>query len=82
MSAAPPQPARTLDLRGVGCPLNYVKTRVALDAVAPGQCVEVWLDHGEPEENVPRSCEEDGFPVLVLEESAGGYVRVVVARPQ
>jgi sulfite reductase (ferredoxin) len=75
-------PARTLDLRGVGCPLNYVKTRVALDAVEPGECVEVWLDHGEPEENVPRSCEEDGFPVLVLEESAGGYVRVVVARPQ
>jgi TusA-related sulfurtransferase len=75
-------PARVLDLRGVGCPLNYVKTRVALDAVEPGECVEVWLDHGEPEENVPRSCEEDGFPVLVLEESAGGYVRVVVARPQ
>ena len=45
-------------------------------------CVEVWLDHGEPEENVPRSCEEDGFPVLVLEESPEGYVRVVVARPQ
>ena len=46
-----PQPARTLDLRGIGCPLNYVKTRVALDAVGPGGCVEVWLDHGEPEEN-------------------------------
>jgi TusA-related sulfurtransferase len=82
VSAAPPVPARTLDLRGVGCPLNYVKTRVALDAVDPGQCVEVWLDHGEPEENVPRSCEEDGFPVLALEEAAGGSVGVVVARPQ
>ena len=77
-----PQPARTLDLRGVGCPLNYVKTRVALDVVGPGGCVEVWLDHGEPEENVPRSCEEDGCHVLVLEEAAGGYVRVVVAHPR
>jgi TusA-related sulfurtransferase len=77
-----PQAARTLDLRGVGCPLNYVKTRVALDAVGPGNCVELWLDHGEPVDNVPRSCEEDGFPVLVMEESAGGYVRVVIAHPR
>ena len=35
MSEPAPPPARTLDLRGVGCPLNYVKTRVALDAVVP-----------------------------------------------
>jgi TusA-related sulfurtransferase len=79
---AVPAPARVLDLRGVGCPLNYVKTRVALDRVAPGECVEVWVDHGEPEENVPRSCEEDGFPVLLCadEGGPGGYVRVVVQR--
>jgi len=69
VSEPAPPPARTLDLRGVGCPLNYVKTRVALDAVSPGECVEVWIDHGEPEENVPRSCEEDGFPVLTIEDA-------------
>jgi len=73
-------PVQTLDLRGVGCPLNYVKTRVALDRIDPGQAIEVWLDHGEPEENVPRSAEEDGYTVLVVEDSPEGYVRVVVAR--
>ena len=57
---------RTLDLRGVSCPLNYVKVRVALDRLRPGEALEVFLDHGEPEENVPRSCDEDGFPVLSL----------------
>jgi TusA-related sulfurtransferase len=82
--SAPPPPVVHLDLRGVGCPLNYVKTRVALDRVAPGECVEVWVDHGEPAENVPRSCEEDGFPVLLQEatDTAGsGYLRLVVQRP-
>ena len=79
MSATVPTPARTVDLRGVGCPLNYVKTRVALDAVAPGECVEVWLDHGEPEENVPRSCEEDGFPVRSAADGEG-YARLLVSR--
>lgn len=79
------EPPRRLDLRGVGCPLNYVKTRVALDRVGAGGCVEVWLDHGEPAENVPRSAEEDGFAVVAAEavdgEPGGGYVRVVIRRP-
>jgi TusA-related sulfurtransferase len=77
-------PVARLDLRGVGCPLNYVKTRVALDRIAPGECIEVWVDHGEPEENVPRSCEEDGFPVLLQEDADAGeghYLRLVVQRP-
>jgi TusA-related sulfurtransferase len=75
-------PPTILDLRGVGCPLNYVKCRVALDRAAPGERIEMWLDHGEPEENVPRSCEEDGIPVLLVEDSPQGYVRVVVERTE
>lgn len=82
MNASPPTPAKTLDLRGVACPLNYVKTRVALDRVDPGACIEVWVDHGEPEENLPESCREDGFPVLLVEDALAGYVRVLVQRPQ
>ena len=76
------QIVRTLDLRGVACPLNYVKTRVALERLAPGEALEVWLDHGEPEENVPRSCDEDGFQVVSLDDAADegfpGFVRLVV----
>ena len=77
--AALPPPVRVIDLRGVSCPLNYVKTRVALEKVQPGEWLEVWLDHGEPEENVPRSCEEDGFPVRVV-DGGDGYARVLVSR--
>ena len=72
-------PVRVLDLRGVSCPLNYVKTRVALEKVQPGDWLEVWLDHGEPEENVPRSAEEDGFPVRSLDDG-DGYARLLVSR--
>jgi TusA-related sulfurtransferase len=72
-------PVRVLDLRGVSCPLNYVKTRVALEKVRPGEWLEVWLDHGEPEENVPRSCEEDGFPVRALSDG-DAYARLLVSR--
>ena len=76
----PPAPiVRTLDLRGVACPLNYVKTKVALERLSPGEAIEVWLDHGEPEENVPRSCDEDGYRVLSLVDAgAEGFVRLIV----
>jgi len=74
-----PAPVRILDLRGVSCPLNYVKTRIALEKVDPGKWLEVWLDHGEPEENVPRSCEEDGYPIRDLPDG-DGYARLLVTR--
>ena len=73
-------PAR-LDLRGVGCPLTFVRTRVALGRLAPGVPLEVLLDEGEPAESVPRTCGEEGDVILAVgpwEEP--GVVRLLVAR--
>jgi tRNA 2-thiouridine synthesizing protein A len=71
----------TLDLRGIACPLTFVKTRMALDRLAPGEPLEVLLDVGEPAESVPPACAEDGDVVLELAPwSEPGVVRLVVAR--
>ena len=56
---------RTLDLRGVACPMNWVKTKLALEQLAPGDELTVRLDAGEPIESVPRSAREDGHEVAV-----------------
>jgi TusA-related sulfurtransferase len=70
-----------LDLRGIACPLTFVKTRMALDKLAPGEPLEVLLDVGEPAESVPPACAEDGDVVLELTPwSQPGVVRLVVAR--
>jgi TusA-related sulfurtransferase len=69
----------TLDLRGTRCPLNYVKTRLQLERMEVGQRLEVWLDHGEPEEQVPRSLRMDGQEVSLL-GSDPGYARIEVVR--
>ncbi|HEV1997990.1 MAG TPA: sulfurtransferase TusA family protein [Candidatus Dormibacteraeota bacterium] len=71
--------AATLDLRGTRCPLNYVKTRLELERMEAGAELEVWLDRGEPEEQVPRSLGMDGHRVEVL-TPAPGYARIRVAR--
>jgi TusA-related sulfurtransferase len=71
--------AETLDLRGTRCPLNYVKTRLRLERMEVGQRLEVWLDHGEPEEQVPRSLRMDGQEVSLLASDLG-YARIEVVR--
>jgi len=55
----------TLDLTGVACPMNWVKTKLALEELAPGDSIAVRLDPGEPVESVPRSAREDGHAVAV-----------------
>jgi sulfite reductase (ferredoxin) len=74
--AAPPEPASPAhapangkpdafkDFRGVGCPLNFVKTKLLLEPMERGKKLEVWLDDGEPVENVPRSVQAEGHKVL------------------
>jgi len=65
--------ATELDLRGVACPMNWVKTKLALERLAPGDELTVRLDPGEPIESVPRSAREDGHEATV----AGDVVTIV-----
>jgi tRNA 2-thiouridine synthesizing protein A len=55
----------TLDLTGVVCPLNWVRTRLALEGLDAGDRLAVRLDPGEPIESVPRSAREEGHEVTV-----------------
>ena len=54
-----------IDLTGVTCPLNWVRTRLALEELAAGDRLSVQLDPGEAIESVPRSAREDGHDVTV-----------------
>ena len=66
-ATVPSEPAEdvtVLDLRGVMCPLNYVKTKLKLEMMDDGERLEVWLDAGEPIKNVPMSLRNDGHKVL------------------
>ncbi len=57
--------APVYDLRGVACPLNYVKTKLKLEMMDAGERLEVWLDAGEPIKNVPMSLRNDGHKILL-----------------
>ena len=55
----------TLDLTGVLCPMNWVRARLELERLEPGETLTLLLDAGEPLDSVPRSAEEEGHVVSV-----------------
>ncbi|OED35770.1 hypothetical protein AB834_04070 [PVC group bacterium (ex Bugula neritina AB1)] len=56
------------DLRGVGCPINFVKVKITMASMKKGETLLIWLDDGSPVENVPRSVSQEGHAVLSLDK--------------
>lgn len=81
-TAQAPTGAPVYDLRGVACPMNYVKTKLKLELMDAGEKLEVWLDAGEPIKNVPMSLKNDGHKVLLQEalEPEAAHYRVLVEK--
>ena len=73
------EPVSELDLRGVICPYNFVKTKLKLETLKSGQVLSVLLDDGDPIRNVPSSVENEGHTVLSQERVDQAY-RVLIRR--
>ncbi len=73
-------PDSQLDLRGTPCPINFVRTKLCLEKMQPGTLLEVWLDPGEPIEQVPDSLTMAGYHVEQI-INCTGYFSLLVRRP-
>ncbi len=62
-----------IDLRGVLCPINFVKAKLKLEQMEDAQVLEIILDDGEPMRNVPRSVKAEGHKVVKVEKIDDGY---------
>ncbi len=69
-----------LDLRGTLCPINWVKTKLALEELTEGETLVVVLDDGEPMRNVPRSAKAEGHRILRVQEQEDGTYRLTIRR--
>lgn len=72
-------PDHSLDLRGTPCPINFVRTKLQLEKMPPGALLEVWLDSGEPVEQVPDSLRMEGYAIEALQDR-GDYCLLQVRR--
>ena len=79
-AAAPAEstPAATHDFRGIVCPLNYVRTKMALGRLQKGQALMVLLDDPGAK-NVPDSARKDGHAVESVTRS-GDHWEVLIRK--
>jgi len=63
---------RDLDITGETCPMTFVRVRLALDRMQPGEVLRVALRGEEPRRNVPRTAAEQGHAVLHEAEGSEG----------
>ena len=71
---------RTVDITREVCPMTYVRTKLALEALDAGRVLEVLLRGDEPLKNVPRSAREEGHEVLALEPRGDGTHRLLLRK--
>ncbi|MFW6007109.1 MAG: sulfurtransferase TusA family protein [Halanaerobiales bacterium] len=61
------------DLRGVECPLNFVKAKLFIEPLPSKTEITLYLDEGEPIDNVPRSLKKEGHEILEKSKKDEGY---------
>lgn len=59
-----PQTTVELDLCGEVCPYTFLRTKLALEELQPGDHLTILLDHPPAFRNVPQALEEDGHLLL------------------
>lgn len=69
-----------LDLRGVACSMNFVKTKLFLDKLPVGDLLHIMVDGGEPVLSVCQSITQEGHEILAENEHEEGYFRVTIRK--
>jgi TusA-related sulfurtransferase len=78
MTVTLPAYDKAIDITAETCPMTFVRTRLALDTLAPGQILLVKLRGADPIANVPRAALEQGHePLDLLEQPNGDWLLVL-----
>jgi len=65
------------DLRPEVCPMTFVKAKIHLDSIPPGERLELILKPGEQLKNVPRSLKSEGHTIETVRQDDEGFHLVV-----
>ncbi len=67
-----PMHHKAIDITAETCPMTFVRTRLALEAIEVGQILLVRLRGEDPVKNVPRAAADQGHDPLDLVEQPDG----------
>lgn len=71
---------RAIDITAETCPMTFVRTRLALDSLAPGAILLVRLRGEDPRANVPRATADQGHDLLDMIELEDGSAILVIRK--
>lgn len=71
-------PDASVDITREVCPMTYVRVKLKLETLEPGQQLEVWLQGEEPARNVPRSAIDEGHRVVEQVTTPEGRMRLLI----
>lgn len=73
---------RRLDLKGEVCPYTFVKSKLAIEEMAPGELLEITVDYFPASTNIPRSMANEGHEVIETSKVNSTEWRIVVRKGQ
>jgi tRNA 2-thiouridine synthesizing protein A len=78
MTITLPAHDKAIDITAETCPMTFVRTRLALDVLEPGQILLVRLIGADPLANVPRAAADQGHdPLELLPQEDGSWLLVI-----
>jgi TusA-related sulfurtransferase len=78
MTVTLPAHDKAIDITAETCPMTFVRTRLALDAMQTGQKLLVRLQGADPLANVPRAAADQGHdPLELLEQADGSWLLLI-----
>ncbi len=69
-----------IDITAEICPMTFVRARLALDRLTPGQLLGVTLRGAEPARNVPETARLQGHDVLETVKLGDGSLRLLIRK--
>ncbi len=66
-----------LDLRGIPCPINYIRSSLAIEELHENECLTIDLDKGEPYQMVTNGLSQAGHDIKILLE-VDNWVRLLI----
>jgi tRNA 2-thiouridine synthesizing protein A len=68
------QPDQTIDITNEVCPMTFVRTKLKLERMRPGEVLSVRLRGEEPLRNVPRAAREEGHAILAVDADGENHI--------
>ena len=65
------KPVKTLDCRGLSCPMPIMKTKKEIEKISIGQILEIWSSDAGSTEDFPSWAKRTGNELIKMEEKEG-----------